>query len=312
MTRSAPGTDVPASASELPEPPRAIVEAVASSPGIGRQLEGLTRRKKGTVFAHVARTAQPFLTALILQRAKLPGGNVWVLCDTEREQERFHAELTTWLPDALLFPHLEIAVVEGAIPDAEIAAERLAVLRRVAARDEPAVVVINRHSFDEAVYPADALRETSVTLDRGMPMDRDALIAKLVGAGYTSAAQVAQRGEYSVRGGVLDVYSWQHVSRLCAPNGSTTRSSPCASSTWTSKPRCARWTKLTCSWARRKRKAAICVTTGRRRTWSSASMFPTRRRGCSSARHPASARRREAKITRTPSILRRWISTRSS
>ncbi len=214
MTRSTPGTDVPASTTELPEAPRAILEAVASSPGIARQLEGLTRRKKATVFAHVAGTAQPFLTALVLHQAKRRAGNVWVVCDTEREQERFHAELTTWLPDALLFPHLEIAVVEGAIPDAEIAAERLAVLRRVAARDEPAVVVVNRNSFEEAVYPPAALRETSVTLECGMSMDRDALIARLVGAGYTPAPQVAQRGEYSVRGGVMDVYSWQHVAPL--------------------------------------------------------------------------------------------------
>ena len=137
-----------------------------------------------------------------------------MLCDGERAQERFHAELTTWLPDALLFPHLEIAAVEGAIPDAEIAAERLAVLHRVAASDEPSVVVINKESFDEPVYAPDALRKTSVKLERGLSMDRDALVRQLVEAGYTDAVQVAQRGEFSVRGGVMDVYSWQQTSPL--------------------------------------------------------------------------------------------------
>ena len=191
-----------------------IYDVVASSPGIASRLEGLARRRKPTIFAHVAEAAQPFLVSLIVERATLPGGSVWVLCDTEREQERFHAELITWLPSAMLFPHLEIAAIEGAIPDAEIAAERLSVLQRVAAADERAVVVINRKSFDEPVQALTALRDTSVKLEVGMTLDRDSLVEQLVTAGYTSAVQVSQRGEFSVRGGVMDVYSWQQAAPL--------------------------------------------------------------------------------------------------
>ncbi len=113
-----------------------------------------------------------------------------------------------------MFPHLEVAAIEGAVPDAEIAAERLAVLQRLTNAGERTVVVVNRHSFDEAVQAPGSLRETSVKVERGGRMNRDALVEKLVAADYTSAVQVAQRGEFSVRGGVMDVFSWQQASPL--------------------------------------------------------------------------------------------------
>ena len=196
------------------EPPgtqKFFYEAAASSPGIAHRLRKIVRRKEVVAFSSVAETAQPFLVAVILEHVRPTGGNVWVLCDTEREQERFYAELSAWMPAVMLFPHLEIAAVEGAIPDAEVAAERLSVLQRVAAADQPAVVVINRRSFDDAVYAPGALRKTSIRLERGVAMDREALVQQLVEAGYASAVQVSQRGEFSVRGGVMDVFSWQQA-----------------------------------------------------------------------------------------------------
>ncbi len=188
--------------------------AAASASAISSRFQNLTRRKNVITFSSVAEAAQPFLTAVILEQTHASGDNVWILCDTEREQERFHAELSAWVPGVMLFPHLEIAAIEGAIPDAEIAAERLSVLQRIAASDQPSVVVINRRSFDEAVYAPTALRKTSVKLARGMTFDRDALVQQLVAAGYVSTVQVSQRGEFSVRGGVMDVFSWQQSAPL--------------------------------------------------------------------------------------------------
>ena len=186
-------------------------DAVASSPGIAQRIESLSRRKK-TVFAHVTTTAQPFLVGLLHAYTSTSAGNFWVVCGSEREQETFYAELLTWLPNAMLFPHLEIAAVDGAIPDAEIAAERLAVLQRLTTGEERAVVVINRHSFDDPVLAPISLRKTSVKLERGMTIDRDGLAEQLVAAGYSSTPQVSQRGEFSVRGGIVDIFSWQQAS----------------------------------------------------------------------------------------------------
>ena len=252
-------------------------EAAASSPGVTRELGKLARRKDVARFSSVAETAQPFLVAVILEQVRASGGNVWVLCDTEREQERFHAELSVWVPAALLFPHLEIAAVEGAIPDAEIAAERLSVLQRVAAADEPAVVVINRNSFDEPCPRPPRCARRASSWNAGCPWTVRRWFEQLVEAGYTERrAGVATGRVFRAGRGDGRVFVATGVA-VAHRNGSTTRSSRCANSTSISKRPCAPWNGRTCCSERRKRKQLTCAITARKRTSSSASKWLIRR-----------------------------------
>ena len=46
---------------------------------------------------------------------------------------------------------------------------------------------------------------------RSTRLDREALIAQLAEAGYEHVAQVSARGQYAVRGGILDVFSFHHA-----------------------------------------------------------------------------------------------------
>ena len=50
------------------------------------------------------------------------------------------------------------------------------------------------------------VRGRTVHLELGQTIDRDALVATLVGAGYARMPLVEERGEIAVRGGILDVF----------------------------------------------------------------------------------------------------------
>ena len=166
------------------------------------------------VLAHVNESAQPFVAAAVSRRLNATGQNLWIVCRTEREQERFHGELTTWIENALLFPHLEVAAVEGAIPDPETSAERLSVLQKISAGTDSYVIVLNQKSFADKVYSPAELRDLAMHLRVGEQLDRQQLLNRLVEAGYEAASQIAERGQYSVRGGIVDVYAWQLVQPL--------------------------------------------------------------------------------------------------
>ena len=161
------------------------------------------------IFEHVATAAQPFLAAALIGQLP-PKTRVWIICETEREQERFHGELTTWLPDALLFPTAEIAMVEGALPDPEVAAERLGVLQKLSG-DDGLAVVVHETSLGEDVYSPKSLDKLTLTLLPSQELDREKLVRRLVVAGYENVPQVSDRGQFSVRGGIMDVYSWQQA-----------------------------------------------------------------------------------------------------
>ncbi len=183
-------------------------------------LEALSKRhalarvpslKRPLVFAHVVESARPFLMAALAHHWKGKAGNLWAVCETERGQERFAAELSTWLPGVLVFPHLEIAAVEGAVPDPEISAERLGVLQRLTSGAAGVVVVITKPALDEQVAVPQMLAKATLDLAAGARADRDELVRSLAAAGYENVPQVADRGQYAVRGGIMDVYSWQQA-----------------------------------------------------------------------------------------------------
>src|SRR5680860_707843 len=71
--------------------------------------------------------------------------------------------------------------------------------------EEDAVVVAGATALAEAV-PDASLRPAGFALSRGGEVDLDAAIRDLAGAGYQRVEQVEERGQFAVRGGILDIY----------------------------------------------------------------------------------------------------------
>ena len=191
------------------DPREFLLARAATSSALREKLEAVAPGRT-IYFEHVTTSAQPFLVALLAKHAPSSGKRIWVVCDTERSQEQFHAELSNWFGDAMIFPHLEVAAVEGALPDPETSAERLAVVQRLASKDD-ALIVLNAHSFEEQVPAIGAVQKNTLELTPGMHLDREKLIEQLTTAGYENVPQISERGQFSVRGGVMDLYSWQQA-----------------------------------------------------------------------------------------------------
>src|SRR5205809_811233 len=73
----------------------------------------------------------------------------------------------------------------------------------------PRVVVATRASLDQAAAGRDTLQSALTQLRRGASAQMEDLFNRLVTAGYERVAQVTTRGQFAVRGGIVDLYSWQ-------------------------------------------------------------------------------------------------------
>ena len=189
----------------MPEKQPDLLDAIAREPALAARL----RAMEGTL-PHIVEHAQPTLCAAI---ARVVNRRVWFVCQNVRAQEALHNELTHWHPDALFFPELEIAPVEGALPDPEAVAERLGVIQKLAAtpsKKNPLILVLTRKTLDDEVVDEAALRKLELHLVRGKKTDRDAFLKKLAHAGYEPVAQVTARGQFAIRGGIVDVFSFHH------------------------------------------------------------------------------------------------------
>ena len=180
-----------------------VLDWMAACPALARKVAG---RRGGWVLEHVHPAAHASVVALVGRTAP---GRVWVVCRDLKQQESVHSELCNWFPEAQFFPELELSAVAGALPDPEVAAERLAIVEKLAAGGEGGMLVVTAAALDEAVPSATALKKMEVRLDKGTTVDREVLLEKLSSHGYESVGQVSARGQYAVRGGILDVFSYQ-------------------------------------------------------------------------------------------------------
>ena len=157
-------------------------------------------------FSHVIESAQPFLVATIAEHDRR---SIWVICPTVRAQELFFESLSNWNSNASFLPEAEFAAVENILPDPEIAAERLALLSQIEKENASKLVVTTRAALDQPAPSREMLRSASLEIQRGSNMAMPALLSALSGAGYERVAQVTTRGQFAVRGGIVDIFSWQ-------------------------------------------------------------------------------------------------------
>ena len=183
-----------------------LLARVAQAESIAQQLRAFAAGERPVAFSHVTEPAQPFLVATLARELRK---TLWVVCPTVRSQELLFESLLNWTPDALFLPEAEFAAVENILPDPEISAERLALLSKVGREPGPHLVVATRAALDQAAPKLRSLKSATLRLKRGASEPLENLIESLGGAGYERVAQVTTRGQFAVRGGILDLYSWQ-------------------------------------------------------------------------------------------------------
>ncbi len=183
-----------------------LLKIVAATAPIARRLQTLRRGERPVAFSHVIESARAFLVAVIAR--EIPE-TLWIICPSVRVQEQLHESLTNWWPEALFLPEAEFLAVENILPDQEIAAERLALLSRVEASKKRHVIVATRASLEQAAPKRGALQAAALRLRRGAPQKLERIAESLGESGYERVAQVTTRGQFAIRGGILDVYSWQ-------------------------------------------------------------------------------------------------------
>lgn len=129
---------------------------------------------------------------------------------TGRRAESLAAALTAYIPDAevVTFPAWETLPHERLSPSTDTVGQRLQTLRRIAewSGDHPLVVVA---SVRAALQPiAGNLGEIAPlelrTASRGHELDH--VVEQLVERAYSRVDMVSRRGEFAVRGGILDVF----------------------------------------------------------------------------------------------------------
>jgi transcription-repair coupling factor (superfamily II helicase) len=149
-----------------------------------------------------------FLVSALFRRLARP---VLYLASTVAEAEESCREVAAYLGEGscALFPSVEIEPYEAMPPYALAVHERMRALHRLS-EGIPSVVVSPVEAAIEKTLPREAFRESVRRISPGMEIDVGILSRELSEIGYARLPSTADVGDFSVRGGIVEVYSPAH------------------------------------------------------------------------------------------------------
>jgi transcription-repair coupling factor (superfamily II helicase) len=188
-----------------------LLDAVVKDPALAEAVKAAEGGNRMHVDLVGPPAARPFAVAAM---ARETGRPVLAVTATGREAEDLAAALRTLLPSdgVVEFPSWETLPHERLSPRSDTVGRRLAVLRRLAhpSPDDPetgpvsVVVAPVRSVLQPQVKGLGDLEP--VALRTGRTADLNDVVEALAAAAYARVELVEKRGEFAVRGGILDVF----------------------------------------------------------------------------------------------------------
>lgn len=166
--------------------------------------EGLKEGLSEQLVAGLSNSARTLFMASVYKKDQRP---LVVVTHNLYQAQKIHDDLTEFLhdEDVLLYPVNELISAEIAAASPELKAQRLDVLNKLT-HDSNKLLVVPIAGLRRFLPPKSLWQDSQVTLQVGEVLELDAFIQTLVAGGYERSPMVAAPGEFSVRGGIIDIY----------------------------------------------------------------------------------------------------------
>ncbi len=176
--------------------------------GAEPRLEGWVARGQSELHvARLPRSAWPIVAAAVARALIERGKSALILVSGP---EQFADELRVWLsgrPPASVFAEVGVSFLDRPPAFDDAVNWRLEALSALASADNTAAVVVSsRRALTRQTISRQDLVDTAVTLRPGEGPDPITVAGRLVELGYTREPLVEERGQFSLRGGILDVF----------------------------------------------------------------------------------------------------------
>jgi transcription-repair coupling factor (superfamily II helicase) len=184
---------------------------IALAERIGQFLEGNwsgAKRIQG-----VQGGARGYLLSLAAKRAMRP---MLVVCSSARDAENLYDDLNFFLGENRaeapfrkrlhLFPSWEVLPLEKLSPHPDNIAGRLEGLYKLVEESAP-ILIATPAAMMQKVIAKESLKRSYLYLVAGQDLQRESLLEHLVQWGFQNVPLVEERGDFSVRGGIVDLYS---------------------------------------------------------------------------------------------------------
>lgn len=183
-----------------------LIDTVESLPVFRGLIDNLPEPHTTQVITNLPGSSDAVLVAAMA--SQLPGRFITVVTDQVSDAERWLADLESLVEDpgsVAFYPPRE--GLGEAEPHAEVAGERIETLER-AARGEVSILITTARAILEKTSLPGALANARLEIRKGDTHRPEALAQHLESIGFERVEMVDDVAQFSVRGGIFDIYSF--------------------------------------------------------------------------------------------------------
>lgn len=150
----------------------------------------------------VAESSKAYLIKGIYDSVDKP---ILILSHSDVEARNIYEDLSLFISDIYYLPAREVAFYNIDVISGDIRWERLKVIREML--DPKRKVIVTTVEAVASIYtPIEIFKENVFKLSVGDQIDTKKLSERLVQIGYDRTVTVEQKGQFSIRGGIIDIY----------------------------------------------------------------------------------------------------------
>ncbi len=130
-----------------------------------------------------------------------------IITNNQDDIEEWYSDLTSLLPDIAIWelPALDVMSVSATAKSLELKARRMKVLGLLT-RKEPAIILATASAAMQKDMSRQDFENASIQLELNKEYEHEKILEQLVTLGYEHVDKVEQLGQFSARGGIIDVF----------------------------------------------------------------------------------------------------------
>ena len=167
--------------------------------------EGIEAGLKEQMIAGLSGSARSLFMAGLYEQTNRP---LLVVTPNLLNAQKIYEDLTSILEKdkIYLFPANELIAAELSIASPELRTQRIETLNYLSNGPKEGIIIAPISGIKKLLPPAEVWAESQLVLKVGKDIEIDKALSKLVAIGYTRADMVTAPGEFSLRGGIMDIF----------------------------------------------------------------------------------------------------------
>ncbi len=171
-----------------------------------KQLNIFEKMQKQTSEEVITDVSLPYFAAYLSYQFSLSEQSIFIVMPNLSLAQTLYDNLSSIMSDDVLFyPEDEFLTSLLNISLETFKIERLSTIKELL-KEEKKIIVLNDVSAFKKVRTKEVYKESFITLTENMAIDLSKLLQDLINYGYRREYQVIKRGEFSLRGSILDIF----------------------------------------------------------------------------------------------------------